>query len=84
MAICAMWIATLLTAAPNFVYYVNGYAQFGMRHALDFEPYLFVLMALALGRPLGVSLRVACAILIGYSMLAGAWGTWYWRAFVRH
>jgi hypothetical protein len=82
--ICAMWIATLLTAAPNFVYYVNGYAQFGMRHALDFEPYLFVLMALALGRPLGVSLRVACAILIGYSMLAGAWGTWYWRAFVRH
>ena len=82
--ICAMWLATLLTAAPNFVYYVNGYAQFGMRHALDFEPYLFVLMALALGRPLGALSRAAFSALIAYSMLVGAWGVWYWRVFVRH
>lgn len=80
----AMWLATLLTAAPNFVYYVNGYAQFGMRHALDFEPYLFVLMALALGRPFGAIRRAVFAALIAYSMLAGAWGVWYWRVFVRH
>ncbi len=79
----AMWAATLLTAAPNFVYYVNGYAQFGMRHALDFEPYLFVLMVLALRRPLGVGLRALSGLLIGYSMLAGTWGVWYWRTFVR-
>ena len=43
----ALWVATLLTAAPNFLYYVNGYAQFGMRHALDFEPFLVALMLLA-------------------------------------
>ncbi|MBD5655982.1 MAG: hypothetical protein IAI50_12495, partial [Candidatus Eremiobacteraeota bacterium] len=34
--VAAMWLATALCAAPNFVYYVNGIAQFGMRHALDF------------------------------------------------
>ncbi|GAC1311653.1 MAG: hypothetical protein NVSMB21_21380 [Vulcanimicrobiaceae bacterium] len=75
----AMWLATALVAAPNFIYYVNGYAQFGMRHALDFEPFLFVLVALAVRRgfaPLGVAL---CT----YSMLVGAWGCWFWRAFVR-
>ena len=42
----ALWAAALLAAAPNFFYYVNGYAQFGMRHALDFEPFLVALMML--------------------------------------
>jgi hypothetical protein len=77
--VAAMWAAAIVTAAPNFVYYVNGYAQFGMRHALDFEPFLFVLMALALReglRPLG-------AALLAYSALAGAWGAWFWRVFYR-
>ena len=36
--------------APSFIYYVNGFAQFGMRHALDFEPFLVMLMALALAQ----------------------------------
>ncbi len=43
----ALWAAALLTAIPNFLYYVNGFAQFGMRHALDFEPFLVALMMLA-------------------------------------
>ncbi len=38
----ALWAAAILTAVPNFVYYVNGYAQYGMRHALDFIPFVFV------------------------------------------
>ncbi|MBD5656485.1 MAG: hypothetical protein IAI50_15080, partial [Candidatus Eremiobacteraeota bacterium] len=78
--VAAMWLATALCAAPNFVYYVNGFAQFGMRHALDFEPFLFVLVALAARRGFGVTAFSLCA----YSMVAGAWGTWYWRAFIRH
>lgn len=78
--VLALWALTLLTAAPNFIYYVNGYAQFGMRHALDFEPFLFVLMALALRRGAG---PLATALML-YSMAAGAWGVWYWRAFLRH
>jgi len=33
--VIGLWLATLLVAGPSFLYYVNGYAQFGMRHALD-------------------------------------------------
>jgi len=73
--VVAMWAAAWLVAAPSLLYYVDGYAQFGMRHALDFEPFLFVLMALALRRgfaPFGAAL---CA----YSMAVGTWGCWLWR-----
>jgi hypothetical protein len=77
--VVALWALTLLTAAPNFVYYVNGFAQFGMRHALDFEPFLFVLMALAVRR----GANPIATILMLYSMLVGSWGVWYWRFYVR-
>ncbi len=73
------WAATLLTAAPNFLYYVNGYAQFGMRHALDFEPFLVALMLLAVRERIALWARV----LIGYSCAAGLWGCWYWLSYVR-
>ncbi len=77
--IVALWIAALLTAAPNFLYYVNGYAQFGMRHALDFEPFLVALMMLA------VRTRLAWwgYALLTYSIAVGFWGSWYWLAYVR-
>ena len=81
VTVVAMWTATLLVAAPSFLYYVNGFAQFGMRHALDFEPFLFVLMILAVRRlggipPLGM-------VLIAWSTLVGTWGVWFWRIFYR-
>jgi hypothetical protein len=77
--VIALWIAALLTAAPNFLYYVNGFAQFGMRHALDFEPFLVALMMLA------VRNRLAWwgYALIAYSIIAGFWGSWYWLTYVR-
>jgi hypothetical protein len=77
--VLAMWAATLLVAAPNLLYYVNGYAQFGMRHALDFEPFLFVLMTLAL-RPRAFWLSKLLCI---YSMAVGVWGIWFWRTYFR-
>jgi len=77
--VVALWALTFLTAAPNFVYYVNGFAQFGMRHALDFEPFLFVLMALALRR----GANPIATLLMLYSILVGSWGVWYWRFYVR-
>lgn len=75
----ALWILTLVSAAPNFVYYVNGFAQFGMRHALDFEPFLVALMMLA------VRDRFARwgYVLVAYSCVVGLWGIWYWQAFIR-
>ncbi len=78
--VIALWAATALVAVPNLTYYVNGYAQFGMRHALDFEPFLFVLMALALRRGIDALWATLCA----WSIFAGAWGIWFWKTFYRH
>jgi hypothetical protein len=71
----AMWSAVVLTAAPSFVYYVDGFAQFGMRHALDFEPFLIVLIALAVR----TNIRRWQAALCIYSAAVGSWGVWYWH-----
>jgi hypothetical protein len=77
--VLALWVAAILVAIPNFLYYVNGFAQFGMRHALDFEPFLIVLMMLA------VRERVPAwgKVFIAYSVIVGSWGCWYWLTFVR-
>ena len=77
--VIAMWVATLLCAAPNFLYYVNGFAQFGMRHALDFEPFLVALMFLGCKERLPVWAKA----LIVYSCLVGLWGVWFWNSFIR-
>ncbi|HEV2262171.1 MAG TPA: hypothetical protein VGR69_07805 [Candidatus Rubrimentiphilum sp.] len=74
-----LWIATILVAAPSFLYYVNGFAQYGMRHALDFVPFLFSLMALAARDRLPLWTKV----LILYSIVASIYGVWYWNAFLR-
>lgn len=73
----AGWAAAVLTIVPNLLYYVNGSMQFGMRHALDFEPFLFLLMVLAV-RP---RMRWYGKLLCGYSMFVGVWGMWYWVTF---
>jgi hypothetical protein len=77
--VLALWAAAILVAVPNFIYYVNGFAQFGMRHALDFEPFLVALMMLA------VRQRVPAwgKALIAYSVVVGFWGCWYWLQFMR-
>jgi len=77
--VIALWIATGLVALPSIFYYANGGAQFGMRHALDFEPFLFALMALAARDGLALVWRV----LIGWSVTVGLWGCWYWNTIVR-
>jgi hypothetical protein len=77
--VAALWVAAFLSAGPNFLYYVNGFAQFGMRHALDFEPFLLALMMLAVRERIprwGVAL-------IAYSVAVGLWGCWFWMVFVR-
>jgi len=77
--VVSLWCATLLVAGPSLLYYANGGAQFGMRHALDFEPFLLALMGLAARDGLALVWRA----LIGWSVAAGAWGIWYWSAIVR-
>jgi hypothetical protein len=77
--VIGLWIAALLVAGPSFIYYVNGFAQFGMRHALDFAPFLVLLMALAVRE--GVPL--AGRALIVWSCAVSTWGIWFWNTFIR-
>lgn len=77
--VIALWVATFLCAAPNFLYYVNGFAQFGMRHALDFEPFLIALMAISMRN----RTYWAGYALMAYSVIVGLWGCWFWNSFLR-
>ena len=79
VATIALWVAAILTAIPNFIYYVNGFAQFGMRHALDFEPFLVALMMLAVRK----RVPLWSYPLLVFSMAVGFWGCWFWNDFVR-
>ena len=80
--VVTLWLAVALVAGPSLLYYANGGSQFGMRHALDFAPFLLVLMGLAVREGLGV-VWVAGRALIAWSVAAGVWGCWYWNTFVR-
>lgn len=80
--VVTLWIATALVAAPSLLYYANGGSQFGMRHALDFAPFLLVLMGLAVREGLGAA-WIAGRALIAWSVAAGLWGCWFWNTFVR-
>jgi hypothetical protein len=80
--VATLWLAVVLVAGPSLLYYANGGSQFGMRHALDFAPFLLVLMGLAVREGLG-AVWVAGRALIAWSVAAGVWGCWYWNTFVR-
>jgi hypothetical protein len=80
--VVSLWVATMLVAGPSLLYYANGGSQFGMRHALDFEPFVLVLMGLAACQA-RVPLWRAGQALIVWSAAAGAWGCWYWNTVVR-
>ena len=80
--VVSLWVATLLVAGPSLLYYANGGSQFGMRHALDFEPFVLVLMGLAARQGRAALWRIAQA-LIAWSVIAGAWGCWYWNTYLR-
>jgi hypothetical protein len=74
-----LWITAALVALPDFLYYLNGWYQFGMRHALDFMPFLFLLMAVACRERIP---RWGMALVV-YSAIAGTWGVWWWGTFMR-
>jgi hypothetical protein len=80
--VVTLWIATLLVAGPSLLYYANGGSQFGMRHALDFAPFVLALMGLATRTDLGVVWRVA-QVLIVWSAAVGVYGCWYWNTYLR-
>ena len=72
-----LWAVTLAVALPEFLYYTNGWIQVGMRHALDFEPFVIVLMAFALRE----NPRRWFVPLLGLSIALGLWQAWYAHQF---
>jgi hypothetical protein len=75
--VIACWLLAAGTALPSLLYFDEGGVQFGMRHALDFEPFVFVLMALGLGR----HAPTWAFVLLGWSVAVGAWGLWFWHVY---
>ncbi|MEA2687638.1 MAG: hypothetical protein QOJ39_6 [Candidatus Eremiobacteraeota bacterium] len=47
-AVQLLWFATACCAIPALLYYSTGMVQLGARHALDFIPFLYALMAYAI------------------------------------
>ena len=72
------WALAIATAAPAFLYYDLGGVQLGMRHALDFAPFLIVLLMFAIRNTLVERVFWLLAI---YSVLFGAYELvlWYQR-----
>jgi hypothetical protein len=67
----ACWLGVLSIMVPVVTYYGVGWIQFGFRYALDFVPFLMVLVALGLPRPMTVLSRV----LVLASVVVSLWGT---------
>jgi hypothetical protein len=80
--VVSLWIATILVAGPSLLYYANGGAQFGMRHALDFAPFVLALMGLATSTSPLIVWRITQALIV-WSVAVGAYGCWYWNTIVR-
>lgn len=61
----ALWVTVACTAIPGLLYQNSGWEQFGYRFALDYFPYLMMLLAVG-GRP--ITTRVKGLILFGIAV----------------
>lgn len=72
-------LGTAIAAAVPFVLnYGNGFAQFGMRYAMDFLPYLLLLACMGMTATRWRSWKTALVLLC---VLVNVWGPIYWRYF---
>jgi len=73
----ASWASTILVALPDLLYYNTGWYQYGYRFSLDFTPFLLILTALGLRRPLGIGWRALFIVLliisVGSNFLGARW-----------
>lgn len=66
-----LWLLAVSTSIPSFLYYDTGGAQFGMRHALDFAPFLVALVILVAKNK---ALPAWSFALFAWSVLFGIYG----------
>lgn len=69
----AAWLAIGLVLLPLVLYYGVGWIQFGFRYALDFYPFLFILVALGMANRFDRLAR----LLITLSIAINLWGAWW-------
>jgi hypothetical protein len=74
----ACLLATLSVLVPILTYYGVGYVQFGYRYALDFMPFMMLVVARGLPDPMNGRARA----LIGASVLISAWGAGWLAAWL--
>lgn len=68
------WLAVLLIATGDFLWFAQGWVQFGYRYLLDFIPYLMILVARGIGEFSDFKL-----FLLVWSVIVNAWGALYLR-----
>lgn len=68
----------VVSALPFVLNYGNGFAQFGMRYAMDFLPYVLLLACRGLTERPWKSYKTALVLLC---VLVNVWGPIYWNCF---
>lgn len=67
--VLACWAAIIPILLVNWLFAATGWAQFGYRYGLDFMPFLWLLVVLAVRR-----VQWHHAVLIGLALLINLWG----------
>jgi hypothetical protein len=74
----ASWLSALLVAIPDLLYYNTGWVQYGDRFSQDFLPFLLLLTAIGLRRPLRPAWRALFAVLLAVSIASNFLGArWF-------
>jgi hypothetical protein len=68
--VLACWAAILAIALVDWTFAATGWAQFGYRYGLDFMPFLFLLIVVAVGQ----RIERHHEVLIGIGVLVNLWG----------
>ena len=68
--VVAAWAGIVAIALLDFTFAATGWAQFGYRYALDFMPFLILLVVLAVGK----QVRWHHGVMIGLAILVNLWG----------
>jgi hypothetical protein len=69
-----LWASVILTAIPVFLYYGGGGAStYGYRYAMDFVPFLFALVAIALKDRFGNLEKVLIGLSVAFVCYGYVW-----------
>lgn len=72
-----LWGAVILTAIPVFLYYGGGgAATYGYRYAMDFVPFLFALIAIAIKERFGNLEKVLIALSVAFVCYGYVWAVY--------